>query len=135
MTPKLLDFLWLVPVFPLGGATINGVFGRHSSKKAITAVALGFCGLAFLLALIFAFNFSSASAPYSMDLAHWLRSGDFHVDFSFYLDQLSLVMMLVVTGVGFLIHIYSVGYMWDDDGYYRFMSYLNLFMFFMLTLV
>src|SRR6202042_1503278 len=56
-------------------------------------------------------------------------------DFSFYLDQLSLVMLLVVTGVGFLIHIYSVGYMWDDDGYYRFMAYLNLFMFFMLTLV
>ncbi|MGA7567227.1 MAG: NADH-quinone oxidoreductase subunit L, partial [Terriglobales bacterium] len=135
MTPKLLNFLWLVPVFPLAGAAINGFFGRHSSKKAITALALGFCGLAFLLALTFAFNFSSASAPYSMDLAHWIRSGSFQVDFSFYLDQLSLVMLLVVTGVGFLIHIYSVGYMWDDDGYYRFMSYLNLFMFFMLTLV
>jgi NADH-quinone oxidoreductase subunit L len=135
MTPKLLNFLWLVPMFPLGGAAVNGFFGRRSSKQAITAVALGFCGLAFLLALIFAFNFSSASAPYSLDLAHWIRSGDFHVDFSFYLDQLSLVMMLVVTGVGFLIHIYSVGYMWEDDGYYRFMAYLNLFMFFMLTLV
>jgi NADH:ubiquinone oxidoreductase subunit 5 (subunit L)/multisubunit Na+/H+ antiporter MnhA subunit len=68
-------------------------------------------------------------------LAHWIRSGSFQVDFSFYLDQLSLVMLLVVTGVGFLIHIYSVGYMWEDDGYYRFMAYLNLFMFFMLTLV
>ncbi len=135
MTPKLLNFLWLVPVFPLAGAAINGFFGRQSSKKAISAVALGFCGLAFFLALLFAFNFSSTSAPYSLDLAHWIRSGDFHVDFSFYLDQLSLVMLLVVTGVGFLIHIYSVGYMWDDDGYYRFMSYMNLFMFFMLTLV
>jgi len=135
MTPKLLNFLWLVPVFPLAGAAINGFFGRQASKKAISAVALGFCGLAFLLALIFAANFSSASAPYTFDLAHWLRSGDFRVDFSFYLDQLSLVMMLVVTGVGFLIHIYSVGYMWEDDGYYRFMAYLNLFMFFMLTLV
>ena len=80
-------------------------------------------------------RFSSARAPYYFDLAHWIRSGTFQVDFSFYLDQLSLVMLLVVTGVGFLIHIYSVGYMWDDDGYYRFMSYLNLFMFFMLTLV
>jgi len=135
MTPKLLNFLWLVPMFPLAGAAINGFFGRQSSKKAISAIALGFCGLAFFLALLFAFNFSSASAPYSMDLAHWLRSGDFHADFSFYLDQLSLVMMLVVTGVGFLIHVYSVGYMLDDDGYYRFMAYLNLFMFFMLTLV
>ena len=135
MTPNLLKFIWLIPVFPAAGAAINGIFGRGASKKAITAVALGFCGLAFFLALIFAFNFSSATAPYSFDLAHWLRSGDFHVDFSFYLDQLSLVMLLVVTGVGFLIHIYSVGYMWEDDGYYRFMSYLNLFMFFMLTLV
>ena len=135
MTPKLLQFIWLVPVFPAAGAAINGFFGRQSSRKAITAVALGFCGLAFLLALVLAFNFSSASAPYFFDLAHWLRSGTFQVDFSFYLDQLSLVMMLVVTGVGFLIHIYSVGYMWEDDGYYRFMAYLNLFMFFMLTLV
>src|SRR6202049_4744438 len=67
--------------------------------------------------------------------AHWIRSGTFAVDFAFYLDQLSLVMLLVVTGVGFLIHIYSVGYMWDDPGYYRFFAYLNLFMFFMLTLV
>ena len=62
-------------------------------------------------------------------------SGSFSVDFAFYLDQLSLVMLLVVTGVGFLIHVYSVGYMWEDPGYYRFFSYLNLFMFFMLTLV
>ena len=62
-------------------------------------------------------------------------SPGFSADFAFYLDQLSLVMLLVVTGVGFLIHIYSVGYMWDDPSYYRFFSYLNLFMFFMLTLV
>jgi len=87
----------------------------------------------FCHALFLAAGFSSTQAPYYFDLAHWIRSGSFQVDFSFYLDQLSLVMLLVVTGVGFLIHIYSVGYMWDDDGYYRFMSYLNLFMFFMLT--
>src|ERR1022692_1186249 len=128
-------YLWLLPVLPLAGAAINGFFGRRSSKKSITAVALGFCGLAFALAVVIAARFSSASAPYYFDLAHWLRSGSFQVDFSFYLDQLSLVMLLVVTGVGFLIHIYSVGYMWDDESYYRFMAYLNLFMFFMLTLV
>jgi NADH-quinone oxidoreductase subunit L len=133
MTPN--PYLWLIPVLPLAGAAINGFFGRQSSKKAITAVALTFCGAALVLAAWIALGFHSASAPYYFDLAHWLRSGDFHVDFSFYLDQLSLIMMLVVTGVGFLIHIYSVGYMWDDDGYYRFMAYLNLFMFFMLTLV
>src|ERR1022692_8534 len=133
MTPN--PYLWLVPILPLAGAAVNGFFGRRSSKKAITAVALVFCGAAFFMALLIASGFSSASAPYYFNLAHWLRSGSFQVDFSFYLDQLSLVMLLVVTGVGFLIHIYSVGYMWDDDGYYRFMSYMNLFMFFMLTLV
>jgi NADH-quinone oxidoreductase subunit L len=128
-------YLWLLPMLPLAGAAINGFFGRRSSKKAITAVALTFCGLAFFLAVVIAARFSSASAPYYFHLTHWIRSGAFSVDFDFYLDQLSLVMLLVVTGVGFLIHIYSVGYMWDDDGYYRFMSYMNLFMFFMLTLV
>jgi NADH-quinone oxidoreductase subunit L len=133
MTPN--PYLWIVPVLPLAGAAINGFFGRRSSKKAITTVALFFCGAAFAMALYIAAGFSSASAPYFYNLAHWLRAGSFQADFSFYLDQLSLVMLLVVTGVGFLIHIYSVGYMADDDGYYRFMSYLNLFMFFMLTLV
>jgi NADH-quinone oxidoreductase subunit L len=133
MTPN--PYLWLVPILPLAGAAINGYFGRRSSKRAITTVALGFCGAAFALALFIAAGFSSASAPYYYDFAHWFRSGNFQVDFSFYLDQLSLVMLLVVTGVGFLIHIYSVGYMAEDDGYYRFMAYLNLFMFFMLVLV
>jgi len=136
MTPeKLSPLLCTIPLLPLAGAAINGFFGRKSSKKAISAIALLFCGLAFFMALLIATNFSSASSPYSFPLAHWIRSGNFSVDFDFYLDQLSLVMLMVVTGVGFLIHIYSVGYMWDDDGYYRFMSYLNLFMFFMLTLV
>ena len=136
MTPKsLARYSGSIPLLPLAGAAINGFFGRRSSKKAISAIALTFCGAAFAVAYLLAANFSSASAPYSFPLAHWIRSGNFQVDFSFYLDQLSLVMLLVVTGVGFLIHIYSVGYMWDDDGYYRFMAYLNLFMFFMLTLV
>src|SRR6202795_2844298 len=136
MTPQTLSpLLCTIPLLPLAGAAINGFFGRQSSKKAISAVALAFCGLTFFVAVFIAANFSSASAPYSFPLAHWLRSGSFSVDFEFYLDQLSLVMLLVVTGVGFLIHISSAGYMWDDDGYYRFMSYLTLFMFFMLTLV
>src|SRR6202166_2068597 len=133
MTPN--PYLWIVPLLPLAGAAINGFFGRRSSKRAITTVALVFCGAAFAMALFLAARFSSASAPYYCDLAHWIRSGDFQVDFSFYLDPLALVMLLVVTGVGFLIHIYSVGYMWEESGFYRFFCYLNLFMFFMLTLV
>src|SRR5437867_1841311 len=91
--------------------------------------------VAFAWALSVAARFSGLDLPYHEFLAHWIRSGVFTADFAFYLDQLSLVMLLAVTGVGFLIHIYSVGYMWDDPGYYRFFSYLNLFMFFMLTLV
>jgi NADH-quinone oxidoreductase subunit L len=128
-------YLWLIPTLPLAGAAINGFLGRRSSKTAVTTIALAFPGLAFALALWIAFGFYSAAAPYTFDLAHWIRSGSFSVDFAFYLDQLSLVMLLVVTGVGFLIHIYSVGYMADDPSYYRFFTYLNLFMFFMLTLI
>jgi NADH-quinone oxidoreductase subunit L len=127
--------LWLIPVLPLAGAAINGFLGKKSSRQAVTTVALSFSGAAFAMALWVAARFSSLSVPYQEFFAHWIRSGGFHADFTFYLDPLSLVMLLVVTGVGFLIHIYSVGYMWDDPSYSRFFAYLNLFMFFMLTLV
>jgi len=133
MTPNL--HLWLIPLLPLAGAAINGLFGRRFSRQLAAAIALIFCGAAFAMALGIAAQFSSLKLPHIESVASWLRSGSFHVDYSFTLDQLSLVMLLVVTGVGFLIHIYSVGYMWEEDGYYRFFSYLNLFMFFMLTLV
>src|ERR1700723_99993 len=127
--------LWLIPILPLAGAAINGLLGKRSSRRAVTTIALVFSGAAFAMALWVTMRFSSLALPYHENLAHWIRSGSFTVDFAFYLDQLSLVMLLVVSGVGFLIHIYSVGYMWDDPGYYRFFSYLNLLMFFMLTLV
>ena len=133
MTPSL--HLWLIPVLPLIGATLNGFIGRRLTRKAVAAVALTFCGSAFLIALYVAAQFSSLELPHTEFLAHWIRSGDFLVNFEFYLDQLTLVMLLIVTGVGFLIHVYAVGYMWEEGGFYRFFSYLNLFMFFMLTLV
>ncbi len=133
MTPHL--HLWLIPVLPLIGAAINGLLGRHFSRRTVVSVALGFCGAAFAWALLVAARFPSLGMPHVENLAPWIRAGNFQADFAFYLDQLSLVMLLVVTGVGFLIHIYSVGYMWEEGGFYRFFSYLNLFMFFMLTLV
>ena len=133
MTPDL--HLWIIPVLPLVGAAINGFLGKKFSRQAVVAVALLFSGAAFAMVLFVASRFSSLSTPHIEFLAPWIRSGKFQVDFSFYLDQLSLVMLLVVTGVGFLIHIYSVGYMWEEGGFYRFFTYLNLFMFFMLTLV
>ncbi len=133
MTPNL--HLWLIPVLPLVGAAINGLFGKKFSRQTVAGVALLFSGAAFAMVLAVAFRFSSLATPHIEFLAPWIRAGKFQVDFSFYLDQLSLVMLLVVTGVGFLIHIYSIGYMWEEGGFYRFFAYLNLFMFFMLTLV
>jgi NADH-quinone oxidoreductase subunit L len=133
MTPDL--HLWLIPLLPLAGAAINGFFGKRLSRQAVAGIALTFCGAAFAMGLGIAARFSSLTLPYSETLAPWLRAGSFQVDFAFYLDQLSFVMLLVVTGVGFLIHIYSIGYMWEDESFYRFFTYLNLFMFFMLTLV
>jgi NADH-quinone oxidoreductase subunit L len=127
--------LWLIPILPLAGAAINGFFGKKSSRTAVSMIGLVFSGAAFAWALWVALRFSSVDLPYQEYVAHWIRSGNFSADFALYLDQLSLVMLLVVTGVGFLIHVYSVGYMWDDPSYYRFFAYLNLFMFFMLTLV
>src|ERR1700686_1639412 len=133
MTPDL--HLWIIPVLPIVGAAINGFLGKKFSRQTVAAVALLFSGAAFAMVLWVASRFSSLITPHLENLAPWIRAGSFQVDFSFYLDQLSLVMLLVVTGVGFLIHIYSAGYMWEEGGFYRFFSYLNLFMFFMLTLV
>jgi len=133
MTPNL--HLWLIPLLPLVGATINGFSGKKLSRQAVASVALLFSGAAFAMVLYVASRFALLTTPHIEFLATWMRAGKFQVDFSFYLDQLSLVMLLVVTGVGFLIHIYSVGYMWEEGGFYRFFAYLNLFMFFMLTLV
>ncbi len=123
-------------MLPLAGAAINGFLGKKSSRTAVSTVGLVFSGAAFAWALSVALRvFDSIRFPIRNIVAHWIRSGSFSADFALYLDQLSLVMLLVVTGVGFLIHIYSVGYMWDDPSYYRFFTYLNLFMFFMLTLI
>jgi NADH-quinone oxidoreductase subunit L len=127
--------LWLIPLLPLMGAAINGFSGRRFSRRAVTTVALVFSGAAFAMALGIVFQFSSLTLPHTETLATWIQSGAFQVDFAFYLDRLSLVMLMVVTGVGFLIHIYSVGYMAEDPSYARFFTYLNLFMFFMLTLI
>ena len=110
-------------------------FGKRFSRQAVCAVALGFSGAAFALALWVVTQALSLSGPYLETIAPWIRVGTFQVDFAFYLDHLSIIMLLVVTGVGFLIHIYSVGYMWEEGGFYRFFCYLNLFMFFMLTLI
>jgi NADH-quinone oxidoreductase subunit L len=128
--------LWLIPILPLAGCAINGLFGRRFSKSVVTAVGLLFPGLSMLYAWwVTALYFGHAGTIVQSYGLRWIAAGNFSVEYAFQLDQLSLLMMLVVTGVGFLIHVYSVGYMAHEGGYYRFFSYLNLFMFFMLTLV
>src|SRR5262245_22781443 len=128
-------YLWLIPVWPLIGAFINGFFGIRFPKKLVTAIAWLFPGISFGQALWIVSQYSHLRLPYQEVHGPWMQISGFTVNFGFYLDQLSLVMLLVVTGVGFLIHIYSAGYMAHEGGYYRFFAYLNLFMFFMLTLV
>jgi len=127
--------LWLIPLVPFAGFLVNGLIGRKLPKLLVTAIALICTLIPFLLVAKIWLEFSSVTTPYIEHLGTWIWTGAFHADFDLQLDQLTMVMLLVVTGVGFLIHIYSVGYMAHEEGYWRFFAYLNLFMFFMLTLV
>src|SRR5690242_10634426 len=130
--------LWVIPLLPLIGAAINGLLGRRFKNAVVSAIALLFTATSFGWAVWAVWSVwpgSGVALPHIETLATWITAGAFSAPFGFYLDQLSMIMVLVVTGVGFLIHIYSVGYMAHEGGYYRFFSYLNLFMFFMLTLV
>jgi NADH-quinone oxidoreductase subunit L len=130
--------LWIIPVLPLAGATINGLLGKRFSKALVNTIALGSTALAFAYALWVAAQFFAMPAnaiPYVEHHLRWMAAGNFSVEWGFWLDQLSLVMLLIVTGVGFVIHIFSVGYMAHEDGYYRYFAYLNIFMFFMLMLI
>jgi NADH-quinone oxidoreductase subunit L len=131
--------LWVIPLLPLAGAAINGLLGRRFKNGMVSAVALFFTAVSFAWAawaVYTAWPGGAVALPYQDPLKlDWIVAGSFHAPFGFYLDQLSMIMVLVVTGIGFLIHIYSVGYMAHEGGYYRFFAYLNLFMFFMLTLV
>ena len=136
MPTPILDFLWIIPALPLLGAAINGLFGKGWPNKIVNTVALGSTGLSFLAALEAVREFFAGG----QQLVHkhffdWITAGSFTAGFDLQMDQLTVVMVLVVTGVGFLIHIYATGYMAHEGGYYRFFSYLNLFMFFMLILV
>jgi NADH-quinone oxidoreductase subunit L len=134
----ILEHLWIIPLLPLLGAAVNGIFAPRWPRSAIKAVALGSTGLSFLAALEVVREFLRLNAeqiPWSRSYFTWIEAGNFRANFALQIDQLTLIMLLVVTGVGWLIHLYSIGYMAEDAGYRRFFSYLNLFMFFMLTLV
>src|SRR6204780_4802722 len=127
--------LWLIPILPFAGFVINGLFGRRFSKAMVNTIAIG------SVVLAFAWVLKTLSGLGSLETAHieryftWIQSGSLNIGCDFAVDRLTAIMLLVVTGIGSLIHIYSVGYMAHEGGYYRFFAYLNLFMFFMLVLV
>jgi NADH-quinone oxidoreductase subunit L len=128
--------LWLIPVLPFLGFLLNGLFGRRLPNTLVSTIALLFTAAPLAMVLNIALHFSSLTLPHiEWFTTPWIATATFRADFDFLLDPLSLVMLLIVTGVGFLIHIYSVGYMAHEEGYWRYFAYLNLFMFFMLTLV
>jgi NADH-quinone oxidoreductase subunit L len=140
----ILNYLWIIPLLPLLGSAINGLLGKTWPNKTVNAVALGATGLSFACTLEAAREFvAGGQQPFRKEFVDWIVAGsqllgggyEFRVGFDLQFDQLTVIMALVVTGVGFLIHIYSTGYMAHEGGYYRFFSYLNLFMFFMLILV
>ncbi|HXG57748.1 MAG TPA: NADH-quinone oxidoreductase subunit L [Thermoanaerobaculia bacterium] len=134
----MLDKLWLIPIAPFIGFLLNGLFGKRAGKRFVTAVAILFS----LAAAVFG---TIATIQYTQTYHHgerhlnvvynWFDSGGVGADIAFQLDPLSIVMLMVVTWIGFLIHVYSVGYMHDDEGYWRYFAYLNLFLTAMLILV
>jgi NADH-quinone oxidoreductase subunit L len=132
------NYLWLIPLLPLAGAAVNGLLGRRLPKAAVSFVGCGTVALSFAAAIGAVYDLIQ-QAPDGRQIVQplftWIASGPFVAKVEFLLDPLSAVMILVVTGVGFLIHMYSTGYMQGEPGYYRFFSYLNLFMFSMLVLV
>jgi NADH-quinone oxidoreductase subunit L len=134
----MLEHLWLIPLLPLLGSLINGLWRRHLSEKAVSLIACGAVGLSFVgavLACLALHRLPPGQRAVEMVVYQWMTSGDFQAAMGFLLDPLSGVMILVVTGVGFLIHLYSVGYMHGDEGYQRYFAYLNLFVCAMLVLV
>lgn len=131
------NYIWLIPLLPLAGFIINGL-GRNALPKGV----IGFIGstvvlLAFGLSIAAFLQINSDPAHKAIEVTYfdWIHVGSLTIPFSFLVDQLSVIMLLIITGVGFLIHVYSVGYMHDDEGFGKFFSYLNLFIFFMLLLV
>lgn len=134
----MIDYCWLVPVLPLLGFLLNGLLGKKIGKKLAGWVGCGSVFLSFLVVLkIFSelLSYPASERFFQKTLFTWVVSGNFNINIGFQIDPLSTVMMLVVSGVGFVIHLYSVGYMGKDPGYFRYFSFLNLFVFSMLTLV
>jgi NADH-quinone oxidoreductase subunit L len=128
----------LIPVFPLLGFFVIALFGKKLSKGIVSIISCGTV-LASLVLSVYAFSFllgkPGAERSATIHLFDWISAGNFKAPFDFLIDPLSCWFLLIITGIGFLIHVYSIGYMHDDPAFSRFFSYLNLFIFFMLLLV
>src|SRR5690348_1232488 len=139
MTASAVPLIWLVPALPLAGFVVNGalLFAAPGAKRAVSAIGVGVLLLAFAVALAAVLGYAGAGggAPEVFTYWSWMAVDKLQVAFALQVDPLSCVMILVVTGVGALIHVFSVGYMYEDPGYARYFAYLNLFVFFMLILV
>jgi len=138
----MIELVWLIPLFPAIGFLFNGLIARwvNLDKRIVSWVACSALGLSFLFSILIFFSLvqlapeARAAVPDKV-LFDWIVSGDLKTVIGYKVDPLSIIMALVVSGVSFFIHIYSVGYMHDDPGYTRYFSFLNLFVFMMLTLV
>src|SRR5687767_6424556 len=130
--------IYLIPIIPLAGAILNLLFGKKLGRPAVFAIACGSVFVSFLLSVAAFMHLAGLPAEarsFTSVWYTWIHVGDFRANMAFLVDPLSSVMLLVVTGVGFLIHVYSIGYMGDDKSVWRYFGYLNLFVFAMLTLV
>ena len=132
----MIDLIWLLPTFPLLGFLSLALTSGQLPKPVVAVIGAGSVGLSFLVAALIAMTFlGTGEDHFVVETFTWMSVGSFSPGFTFYLDGLSLVMMLVITGVGFLIHVYATGYMAEDPSYSRFFSYMNLFVAAMLMLV
>jgi len=129
VTPALL-----VPLLPLIGFLINGLFGKFL-PKSVTGWIAALAILGSFICSVTLFNGLNSTSSLNIDIFNWIAFSNINITFGFLIDTLTITMLLVVTGIGFLIHLYSIGYMHDDEGFTRFFTYLNLFIFFMLLLV
>ncbi len=130
----MADLVYLIPLLPFLGFVINGLAGKRLPKPVVATIACGTILGSFILSIL-CFKQVIDEGAFTAVLYDWISVGDTHIQIAFQIDQLSTMMMLIITGIGFLIHMYSDGYMHHDDGFHRFFAYLNLFIFSMLLLV
>ena len=129
------NLVYAIILLPLFGFVINGLLGKYLPKMVVGALATLVVFASFLISVNIFLGFTDHSAPIIVKAFEWFTVGGVQVNFGFQIDQLSLMMMMIITGIGSLIHLYSIGYMSHDKGFYKFFTYLNLFIFSMLLLV